>query len=131
MTMQDPIADLCTRIRNAQAVTKEYVVLPSSKIKKSITDILLSEGFINSFEEIVENKHKMLKIFLKYGKKQVPVINMIKRVSRPGLRNYKGKNDLPEVPGFGVAIVSTSKGLMTAKHALAAGVGGEVICVVN
>ena len=130
MTMQDPIADLCTRIRNAQAVNKEFIVLPSSKIKVELAEVLKAEGYSNGFEVIEENNKKFLKLFLKYYKGK-PVINMIKRMSRPGLRNYKDKNSLPKVPGFGIAIVTTSKGVMTAKNAKNNGVGGEILCVVN
>ena len=130
MTMQDPIADLCTRIRNAQAVNKEFIVLPSSKIKVELAEVLKAEGYSNGFEVIEENNKKFLKLFLKYYKGK-PVINMIKRMSRPGLRNYKDKNSLPKVPGFGIAIVTTSKGVMTARNAKSNGVGGEILCIVN
>ncbi len=130
MTMQDPITDLCTRIRNAQAVHRSEVTMSSSNMKKSILNILKEEGYISDFtEQDVDNK-KSLTIMLKYFKK-TPVINMIKRISRPGLRSYKGKDNLPEVPGFGIAVVTTSKGVMTAKAAKSQGIGGEVVCIVN
>lgn len=130
MTMQDPIADLCTRIRNAQAVQKSEITISSSNMKKSILNILKEEGYISDFnEQDIDNK-KTLKVMLKYHKKH-PVISMIKRMSRPGLRSYKGKEDMPKVPGFGIAIVTTSKGVMTAKSARSHGIGGEVVCIVN
>lgn len=130
MSMNDPIADMLTRIRNALAAGKVTVDMPSSKLKIAIADLLKTEGFINgSVVNDVEGK-PVLTIDLKYymGK---PVIELIKRASRPGLRLYKGKEEIPNVMGgLGIAIVSTSSGLMTDKAAKLAGRGGEVICYV-
>ena len=130
MSMSDPIADMLTRIRNAQAAEKASVSLPSSKMKQSLCQVLKDEGYIADFS-VEENDGKpTLVIQLKYfgGK---PVIERIQRVSRPGLRIYRGKDDLPRViGGLGIAIVSTSKGVMTDRQAREMGVGGEVICTV-
>ncbi len=129
MTMQDPIADLLTRIRNAQMAGHQSVEMPNSKIKQSILKVLEDEGFIDGFSSTQEKK-STLSVTLKYHNGQ-PVIEEIARVSRPGLRIYKESGDLPEVRGgLGVAIVSTNKGVMTDKRARAAGVGGEVLCTV-
>ena len=130
MSMQDPIGDMLARIRNAQMAEKTVVDIPSSKIKNSIATVLMKEGYISSVEEQLVDGKSFLNIGLKYfnGK---PVIEEIKRESRPGLRNYKGTDDLPKVNGgLGIAIVSTSKGLMTDKQARTEGIGGEVICTV-
>ena len=129
MTMTDPIADMLTRIRNAQATKKLSVSMPASKQKAGIADVLKNEGYIKDYS-ISDEAHPQLTIELKYhdGK---PVIESLQRVSRPGLRTYKGKNELPRVRGgFGIAIVSTSSGLMTDAQARAAGQGGEIICYV-
>lgn len=129
MSMQDPIADMLTRIRNAQMVGKTSVTMPSSKLKLNVAKVLESEGFVNGFSATEEVKPE-LTIELKYfnGK---PVIAELDRVSRPGLRNYVGKGGLPSVRGgLGIAIVSTSKGVMTDRAAREAGVGGEVLCTV-
>lgn len=131
MSMTDPIADMLTRIRNAQAVAKADVIMPASKMKSSIAAVLKNEGYISDFAVAEEGGKKSLTIKLKYfdGK---PVINEIKRYSRPGLRAYRGKGELPKVMGgLGVAIVSTSAGLMSDRAARAAGHGGEVICFVS
>jgi len=130
MSMNDPIADMLTRIRNALSAGKVAVDMPSSKQKVAIAEVLKSEGFVNDFTvNDVEGK-SVLSIDLKYYQGK-PVIEMIKRVSSPGLRVYKSKDDLPSVMGgLGVAIVSTSNGLMTDKAAKKAGHGGEVICYV-
>ena len=129
MSMQDPLADMLTRIRNAQMVGKTTVQMPSSKLKKNVADVLLSEGYIQSAEVSGDNKPE-LTIELKYFEGK-PVIAELDRFSRPGLRAYAGKNDLPTVRGgLGVAIVSTSKGVMTDRAARAAGIGGEVLCTV-
>ncbi len=129
MTMQDPIADLLTRIRNAQMAGHQSVEMPNSKIKRSILKVLEDEGFIGGFSSTDEVKSS-LSVALKYHHGQ-PVIEEIKRVSRPGLRIYRESGELPEVRGgLGVAIVSTNKGVMTDKRARAAGVGGEVLCTV-
>jgi small subunit ribosomal protein S8 len=130
MSMQDPIADMLTRIRNALAVEKQTVSMPSSRMKSAIAAVMKEEGYISDFAVAEADGKAELKIELKYFQGR-PVIEMMKRVSRPGLRTYKGKNDLPSVNGgLGVAIISTPKGLMTDRAAKAAGVGGEVICYV-
>jgi len=128
--MSDPIADMLTRIRNAQGVQKTTVAMPSSKVKVAIANVLKDEGYIEDFA-VAESQGKVeLKIGLKYYAGR-PVIERLERVSRPGLRIYKGKNDIPSVMnGLGVAIVSTPKGVMTDRKARATGVGGEVICYV-
>ena len=130
MSMNDPIADMLTRVRNALTAEKVTVDMPSSKQKTAIADLLKAEGFINDYAVNDNDGKPTLTIDLKYyaGK---PVIELIRRVSRPGLRVYKGKDELPQVMGgLGVAIVSTSTGLMTDKDARKAGRGGEVICYV-
>jgi small subunit ribosomal protein S8 len=129
MSMNDPIADMLTRIRNAQAANKKSVSMPSSKTKCAIAAVLKDEGYIIDFH--VESGVKpTLNVQLKYYEDK-PVIARLQRVSRPGLRQYKGKEELPKVQGgLGIAIVSTSKGLMTDRAARAAGHGGEVICYV-
>ncbi|AAN53330.1 30S ribosomal protein S8 [Shewanella xiamenensis] len=129
MSMQDPIADMLTRIRNGQAANKVSVKMPSAKLKVAIAKLLKEEGYIADYAVADEAKPE-LEITLKYFQGQ-PVVETIQRVSRPGLRIYKGKNELPKVMGgLGVAIVSTSKGLMTDRAARLAGMGGEVICYV-
>jgi small subunit ribosomal protein S8 len=128
--MNDPIADMLTRIRNAQAVEKASVTMPSSKVKVAIAQVLKDEGYIDDFAVRGEAAKAELELQLKYYAGR-PVIERIERVSRPGLRIYKGASDLPRVMnGLGVAIVSTSRGVMTDRHARAKGVGGEVLCVV-
>lgn len=130
MSMTDPIADMLTRIRNAQMVEKASVTMPSSKLKVSIAEVLKDEGYIGDYT-VRENGGKAeLDIALKYYAGR-PVIERIQRVSTPGLRVYKGKDDLPRVlNGLGVAIVSTPKGVMTDRKARASNVGGEVLCIV-
>ena len=132
MSMTDPIADMLTRIRNGQKVALESISMPSSKLKNAIASVLQDEGYISGFEvtEDAGNK-KVLTIALKYfdGK---AVIENIQKVSKPGLRIYRGKGDLPTVMGgLGIAIVSTSKGVMTERQARAQGFGGEVLCIVS
>ena len=130
MSMSDPIADMLTRIRNAQAAAKEQVVMPASKAKKAIAEVLKDEGYVTDFSERQDGNKLQLVITLKYfdGK---PVIERLQRVSRPGLRIYRGKDELPKVlGGLGIAIVSTSRGVMTDRAARAAGEGGEVLCTV-
>ena len=130
MSMSDPIADMLVRIRNAQMVGHVETVMPASKLKSSIAKVLKDEGYIEDFALRENGGHKELAIALKYyaGK---PVIEKIERVSRPGLRIYKGRDDIPRVMnGLGVAIVSTSRGVMTDRRARETGVGGEVLCVV-
>jgi small subunit ribosomal protein S8 len=130
MSMSDPISDMLTRIRNAQATEKVTVLVPASKVKRAIAQVLKDEGYIEDFA-VRDNEGKpVIEIGLKYyaGK---PVIEKIERVSRPGLRIYKAKDDIPRVMnGLGVAIVSTSRGVMTDRKARDAGVGGEVLCIV-
>ena len=130
MSMQDPVADMLTRIRNAQQAGKPEVVMPASKLKSAVASVLEGEGYVaGSRNEVVDNKPALV-IELKYYQGK-PVIVEIDRVSRPGLRAYAGKDELPQVrAGLGVAIVSTSKGVMTDRAARAAGVGGEVLCTV-
>lgn len=129
MSMQDPIADMLTRIRNGQAANKVSVKMPSAKLKVAIAKLLKEEGYITDYAVSGEAKPE-LEVTLKYFQGQ-PVVETIQRVSRPGLRIYKGKNDLPKVmAGLGIAIVSTSKGLMTDRAARLQGMGGEVICYV-
>ena len=130
MSMQDPLADMLTRIRNAQMAGKTAVEFPASKLKAAVCEVLKDEGYISDYAAAEEGGKPCLRVALKYfdGK---PVIAEIGRVSRPGLRNYSGKDDLPQVRGgLGVAIVSTSKGVMSDRAARAAGVGGEVLCTV-
>jgi len=130
MSMSDPIADMLTRIRNAQMVEKVSVAMPSSKVKVAIAQVLKDEGYIEDFAVKVEGAKAELQIALKYYAGR-PVIERLERISRPGLRVYKGRNDIPQVMnGLGVAIVSTPKGVMTDRKARATGVGGEVICYV-
>jgi small subunit ribosomal protein S8 len=131
MTMQDPIADMLTRIRNAQARGKPEVKMPSAKLKVAIAKVLEQSGFVGSYAVESEGPKKQLVIKLKYHQNE-PVISRIASVSTPGLRVYKGVSKLPVVMnGLGIAIVSTPNGVMTEKEARKQGVGGEVICVVN
>lgn len=130
MSMTDPIADMLTRIRNAQAAHKAQVEMPCSKVKIAIAKTLQEEGYIQDYSVSEENRKPTLAITLKYFKGQ-PVIETIQRVSRPGLRVFRGKDELPQVRGgLGVAIVSTSKGVMSDRAARAGGHGGEVLCVI-
>ena len=130
MSMSDPIADMLTRIRNAQMVEKATVALPSSKLKVAIAQVLKDEGYIDGFNVTGEGPKPTLEIALKYYAGR-PVIEKIERVSKPGLRVYKGRHDIPQVQnGLGVAIVTTPKGVMTDRKARAAGIGGEVLCYV-
>jgi small subunit ribosomal protein S8 len=130
MSMSDPIADMLTRIRNAQAVDKAAVTMPSSKIKVAIAQVLKDEGYIDDFAVQTETGKNELNISLKYYAGR-PVIERIERVSRPGLRIYKGRDAIPQVMnGLGVAIVTTPKGVMTDRKARQTGVGGEVLCYV-
>ena len=130
MSMSDPIADMLTRIRNAQAVEKASVVMPSSKLKVAIAKVLKDEGYIDEFAVTEQGGKSTLTIGLKYYAGR-PVIERLERVSKPGLRVYKGRNEIPQVMNcLGVAIISTPQGLMTDRRARATGVGGEVICYV-
>ncbi len=129
MSMQDPIADMLTRIRNGQSANKKTVEMPSSTAKVAIAEVLKAEGFIEGFA-VDGDTVKSLSVDLRYYQGK-PVIDMLKRISTPGLRVYKAANDLPNVlGGLGVAVISTSKGLMSDKQARAEGIGGEVICYV-
>ncbi len=127
----DPIADMLTRIRNGLIVRKGFVLVPSSKIKVAIAQILLEEGFIQGYEVTNERPQPNIRIWLKYDQDRRPLVTGLKRVSKPGRRVYKGKQNLPWVlSGLGVAIVSTPKGVMTDREARRQGVGGEVLCYV-
>jgi len=131
MSMQDPVADMLTRMRNAQAMGIQKVRMPHSSFKNEILRVLKEEGFIDSFEVIAEENKKNIEVTLKYYQGR-PVIEKIDRISRPALRVYKGCGDLPVVRGgLGIAIVSTPKGVMTDKAARAQNVGGEVLCTVE
>lgn len=131
MVMTDPIADMLTRIRNANSILQEKVVIPSSKVKLAIAEILKGEGYIKDFEVTTENDHPVISVSLKFGANKEKVISGIKRISKPGLRIYAQKDELPKVlGGLGIAIVSTSQGMMTDRAARKAGLGGEVIAYV-
>ena len=131
MQITDPVADMLTRIRNASSAKHETVDVPASNLKKAIAQILLDEGYIKSFELVDNGNQGVLHITLKYMAKKAPVISGLKRVSKPGLRIYAGAEELPKVlKGLGIAIVSTSKGVMTDKKARSLNVGGEVLAFV-
>ncbi len=131
MSMTDPIADMLTRIRNAQHANKKDVSIPHSKTKAAIAEVLKNEGYIDAYSKEGDDKKPVLKVTLRYYQGK-PVINELRRFSRPGLRHYRGKTEIPQVMGgLGVAIVSTSQGIMTDRAARAAGHGGEVICFVS
>lgn len=129
--MTDPIADMLTRVRNALMVNKETVEIPSSNMKKAIADIMLAEGFVSDVKLVEDGYNGKLVITLKYAGRRQPVINGLKRVSKPGLRTYAGVGNMPQVMnGMGIAVISTNKGIMTDKQAKAANVGGEVLCYI-
>ncbi|MBR2263578.1 MAG: 30S ribosomal protein S8 [Firmicutes bacterium] len=132
MTMSDPIADMLTRIRNANTAKHETVDVPSSKMKKAIADILVEEGYIKKYDLVEEGNFTTIRITMKYGKdKNEKVISGIKKISKPGLRVYAGKDELPKVlGGLGIAIISTNKGILTDKEARKQNVGGEVLAFV-
>ena len=132
MSMSDPIADMLTRIRNANTAKHDTVDVPSSKMKKAIADILVAEGYVKGYEVIEDGIKSTLRISLKYGEdKNVKVITGLKRISKPGMSVFAGKDELPKVlGGLGTAIISTDKGLMTDKAARKAGLGGEVIAFI-
>ena len=131
MVMSDPIADMLTRIRNANVVRHETVEIPASTIKREIAEILKKEGFIRDAEYIEDNKQGIIRLFLKYGPNNERVISGLKRISKPGLRVYTKSQEVPRVlGGLGIAIISTSHGVMTDKEARQTKVGGEVICYV-
>ena len=131
MNITDPIADMLTRIRNANNAKHESVEIPASNMKKQIAQILVDEGYIKSFNVIDDGKQDVIKVFLKYGPNKSKVLQGLKRISKPGLRMYVGKEEIPQVMrGLGVAIVSTSKGVMTDKKARENHIGGEVLAFV-
>ena len=131
MTMTDPIADMLTRIRNANTVKHETVDVPASNMKKEIARILLEEGFVRGYDVIEDGKQGIIRIQLKYGQMGERVITGIKRISKPGMRVYAANHEVPKVlNGLGISIVSTSKGVLTDKQARKENVGGEVICYV-
>ena len=131
MQITDPIADMLTRIRNANSERHESVDVPASNLKKAIAQILLEEGYIKNYQIIDDEKQGLIKITLKYGENKAKVISGIKRISKPGLRVYAGKDELPRVlKGLGIAIISTSQGIMTDKKARRLNIGGEVLAFV-
>jgi len=131
MSMTDPIADMLTRIRNAQRASHELVNIPSSKLKINVAKVLKSEGYVKNFRIISDGQHRFIRIFLKYDKEGVAIIEGIKRVSKPGCRVYAGSDEVPKVlNGYGINILSTSKGLMTDSEARKMRVGGEILCAV-
>ena len=131
MTMSDPIADMLTRIRNANTVKHETVDVPASNMKKELARILLEEGFIRGYDVIEDGKQGIIRIQLKYGQTRERVISGLKRISKPGMRVYADKHEVPRVlNGLGISIISTSKGILTDKQARKENVGGEVICYV-
>jgi len=131
MSMTDPIADMLTRIRNAQRASHELVNIPSSKLKINVAKVLKSEGYVKNFRIISDGQHRFIRIFLKYDKEGIAIIEGIKRVSKPGCRVYAGSDEVPKVlNGYGINILSTSKGLMTDNEARKMGVGGEILCAV-
>lgn len=131
MVMTDPIADMLTRIRNANAVRHESVEIPASRLKREIAEMLKREGFIRDAEYIEDNKQGIIRIFLKYGKNNERVITGLKRISKPGLRVYTNSNEIPRVlRGLGIAILSTSKGVKTDREARQEKVGGEVLAYI-
>jgi small subunit ribosomal protein S8 len=129
MSMTDPIADMLTRIRNACHAKHPRVDVPASNLKREVARVLAECRFIDNFAHIEDNKQGVLRLYLRYDRESNSIIRGLKRVSRPGLRNYSGKDEIPRVlRGLGVAIVSTSKGVMTDREARTSGVGGEVLC---
>jgi small subunit ribosomal protein S8 len=131
MTMTDPIADMLTRIRNANTVKQETVDIPASNMKKAIAEILFQEGFLKGYDVIEDGKQGIIRVQMKYGKNNEKVISGLKKISKPGLRVYANKDEIPKVlGGLGIAILSTSKGIVTDKQARKLGTGGEVICYV-
>lgn len=131
MTVSDPIADMLTRIRNAIMARHDYVLIPASRVKLSITRILKEESFVKDYEVLKGKSHRVIKIYLKYDDSNQPVISGLERMSKPGLRVYVQKKEVPRVyGGVGIAIVSTSKGVKTGQQAWRLGVGGELLCQV-
>ena len=131
MVMTDPIADFLTRIRNANMVMHEKVEIPASKTKIALAEILKNEGFIKDYEQVEDGKQGIIRVYLKYGPNREKVISGLKRISKPGLKVYCKKDEIPKVlGGLGIAVISTSKGIVTDKEARKLGLGGEVICYV-
>ena len=131
MTISDPIADMLTRIRNAIMVRHDSVLIPASRMKLAIAKILREEGFINNYEVLKDKSHRAIKIYLKYDDKNKPVLSGLERVSKPGLRVYVQRKEVPRVyGGMGIAIVSTPKGVLTGQQAWRQGIGGELLCYV-
>jgi small subunit ribosomal protein S8 len=131
MNLTDPIADMLTRIRNANSVGKDRVDIPASKVKTSIGELLKDEGFINDVKLVERKPQNMIRVYLKYGDNDEKVISGIKRISKPGLRVYVGKEEVPQVlGGLGIAVISTSQGVMSDKEVREKGIGGEVLCYV-
>ena len=131
MTISDPIADMLTRIRNAIMVRHDFVLVPSSRIKLSIAKILKGEGFISDYEVLKGKPHRVIKIYLRYSDNNQPVLSGLERVSKPGLRVYTQRKEIPKVyGGLGIAIVSTPKGVMTGQQAWRQGIGGELLCYI-
>ncbi|MDR3288705.1 MAG: 30S ribosomal protein S8 [Peptococcaceae bacterium] len=131
MSMSDPIADFLTRIRNAGMVYHDKVEAPASRVKKDLAELLKNEGYIKDVEYVTDNKQGIIRMYLKYGPNRERVITGLKRISRPGLRVYAKRDEIPKVlGGLGVAVISTSKGIMSDKQARQLGLGGEVICYI-
>ena len=131
MTISDPIADMLTRIRNATMARHDSVLIPTSRVKLGIARIIKDEGFINDYEVLKGKPHRAIKIYLKYGDKNQPVLSGLERVSKPGLRVHVQRQEIPRVyGGLGIAILSTSKGVMTGQQAWRQGIGGELLCYV-
>jgi small subunit ribosomal protein S8 len=131
VAVSDPVADMLTRIRNAIMVRHDSVLVPNSKMKQAIAKILKEEGFISDFEVVKEKTYRAIKIHLKYFDKNQPALSRLERVSKPGLRVYADRNEIPRIAaGLGVAILSTSKGVMTGQQAWKLGIGGELLCYV-
>lgn len=131
MNLTDPIADMLTRIRNANSVGKDRVDIPASKVKTSIGELLKDEGFINDVKLVERKPQNMIRVYLKYGDNDEKVISGIKRISKPGLRVYVGSDEVPQVlGGLGIAVISTSQGVISDKEAREKGIGGEVLCYV-
>ena len=130
--VSDPVSDYLTRIRNAQKAQHKHVDIPASKLKRAMTQILLEKGYVKRYLNVDDGKQGLLRVYLKYQKSGEPVIQLLKRVSRPGLRRYSSADDLPRVKnGLGIALVSTSRGVMTDKEARNAHIGGEVLAIVE
>ncbi len=131
MTVSDPIADMLTRIRNANMARHDFVLIPASKMKLAITKILKIEGFISDYEVLRGKSHRVIKIHLKYDEQNRPVISGLERISKPGLRVYTGRGEIPRVyGGLGIAILSTPEGVVTGQQAWRKGIGGELLCYV-